>query len=134
MATAFQPNYQRHYYQAHRVEKLAYARANQERANARRRERSAGKPKRRIFPYAKTRFEALQQVSGLDVPECCVCKISDVRVLTINHKAGNGNDERATLAGKEFYKAIVIGVRQTIDLDVRCHNCNVLYEYERGRL
>jgi hypothetical protein len=139
VANAFQLDaareYQRKYYLEHREQKLAYSRANQARANQRRRELNAARPKRRTFPYAETRLNALRIISGLETPRCIACGIDEPRVLVINHKNGNGNTERRTgLVGKGLYKAIVLGKRTIEDLDVRCQNCNTLYEYERGRL
>jgi hypothetical protein len=140
MAGAFQTNdteeltYQQRYYQERRTEKLAYARANRARQNERRRERMAGRPKRQTFPYHATRERALAVVAAGE-PLCVGCGLKDIRILVINHKDGNGNIERREgMVGKSLYKAIVMGTRRITDLDVRCHNCNVLYEYERGRL
>lgn len=49
-----------------------------------------------------------------------------MRVLAVNHLNGkarkmSGGDLSAIFQGK------------TVDVDIRCHNCNALYEYERGR-
>ena len=44
--------------------------------------------------------------------KCVNCGETDIRVLQINHINGRDNPE----------------------VDVRCANCNILYEYERGNL
>lgn len=61
--------------------------------------------------------------------KCCVCGETDIRLLQINHINGRNNE---TTKGAELYSAIVKGLRAAEDLDVRCANCNLLYEYERG--
>lgn len=37
-------------------------------------------------------------------------------------------------SGSTLYTAIVKGRRSIADLDLRCANCNWIYEYERGRI
>jgi hypothetical protein len=54
----------------------------------------------------------LQEISGQRIPRCVICGTSDLRVLTINH-LGDKNDHK--------------------NCDVRCINCNWIYEFERGR-
>jgi hypothetical protein len=77
-----------------------------------------------------SKLKALQKVSGLLVPKCCICGIEDPRVLTINHKNGDGKIDN------KKYHSSTIAVnrgRDVSDLDVRCFNCNILYEFELGR-
>jgi hypothetical protein len=62
---------------------------------------------------------------------CVVCGITDMRVLQINHLNGGGSKEG--VHGMDMYMAILAGTRATDDLDVRCANHNLLYEYEVGR-
>ncbi len=63
---------------------------------------------------------------------CVKCKITDIRILTINHKNGGGRKERESRKG--LLLDILKGRRKIDDLEVRCQNCNILYEYEVGRL
>lgn len=63
---------------------------------------------------------------------CVKCKTTDLRILTINHKNGGGRKERASRKG--LLLDIIKGRRKTDDLEVRCYNCNILYEYEVGNL
>lgn len=63
--------------------------------------------------------------------KCVVCHVEDMRILQVNHKNGGGTQEKRF--GIDMYKAIVQGVRTIEDLDVRCANHNLLYEYERGK-
>lgn len=64
----------------------------------------------------------------------CKCGITDIRVLQINHKKGKGSKEHKHRGGRIMVEAILSGKRTTDDLELRCANCNILYEYERGRL
>ncbi len=76
--------------------------------------------------YWKLRLKALKKLGGY----CVACGIDDVRVLQINHKLGDGKKDRGL--GQSLLKAIVYG-DLTKDFDIRCANCNILYEYELGR-
>jgi hypothetical protein len=74
------------------------------------------------------KLKALQRISGLLVPHCIVCGTPDIRVLTINHKNGHSTE------GKQYiYLSVASGKRKINDLDIRCYNCNILYEFEEGR-
>lgn len=85
--------------------------------------------KRRFFQNLKVKI--LEKLGGA---KCVKCGITDIRILTINHKNGGGTKERGITNSMKFWYAIRDGKRVTEDLDVRCFNCNFLYEYERGRL
>jgi len=74
----------------------------------------------------KVKTAALTKLGG----QCVVCGITDMRILQINHLNGGGGQEN--LYGHEMYQAIIAGTRPTEDLDVRCANHNLIYEYERG--
>lgn len=63
--------------------------------------------------------------------KCACCGNDDIRVLQVNHKNGGGTQEKRH--GDKMYKAIIDGTRPIDDLDLRCANCNLLYEYERGK-
>lgn len=66
--------------------------------------------------------------------ECVVCGETDLRILQINHLNGGGRKEMNNGRNSHyFYRDIINGTRTTDDLDVRCANCNILYEYEVGR-
>ena len=62
------------------------------------------------------------------------CGLSDYRVLQINHKNGGGSREYRALRGRIdiLIDTILSGIRSSDDLELRCANCNVLFEYERG--
>jgi len=63
------------------------------------------------------------------------CGITDPRLLQVNHRDGNGGRDfkrNDIEAARQFYRALVNGTRSTDDLDLRCANHNLLYEYERG--
>ena len=68
--------------------------------------------------------------------KCARCGNTDLRVLNINHKYGRSKDEQIDGCFRtiHFCDDIIGGKRGTADLDVLCANCNVIYEYEVGRL
>ena len=83
------------------------------------------------------RWRARVRVFKLLGGKCVVCGISDSRVLQVNHL--NGGSSRETGRGDKkkavyynIYRAILNGSRGVSDLDLRCANCNMIYEYERG--
>jgi hypothetical protein len=78
------------------------------------------------------KLDALRKVSGLNNPTCICCGEDDIRVLTINHKNGDGFSDRRGDRVCDTYRKIRLG-RDTKDLEVRCYNCNILYEYEENR-
>ncbi len=65
--------------------------------------------------------------------KCIICGIDDLRILQINHIDGEGTKEYKKIGNYIFYKSIIDGKRNLDDLDVRCANHNILYEYETGR-
>jgi hypothetical protein len=77
------------------------------------------------------KLNALRKVSGLKEPMCSKCGVKDIRILTINHLNGDGAKERVNRVCRT-YRQIRLG-RKIDDLEVRCYNCNILYEYEQGR-
>lgn len=79
----------------------------------------------------RQRIKVLRILGG----KCRRCGNEDWRVLQINHKNGGGHEERSSrgMSGAALVRAILNG-RKTDDLDVLCANCNVIHEYERGRL
>lgn len=153
--------YQREYYLKNREKKIAYQRSYHAKNRpavqvARRKARiAAGLPVRDIVPLAsgvsvaeynriyhaerraiqllEERILVLQKVSGQKKPLCIGCQCDDIFVLSINHVNGGGRKEVAYKVNpRALYRDILSGQRQTSDLDIRCHNCNIRYEYERG--
>ncbi len=73
------------------------------------------------------RLKAILKLGG----QCIKCGITDPRLMTINHK--KGRNYRTTVdRGHSFYTKILNGERKTDDLEIRCYNCNILYEFEQG--
>lgn len=74
------------------------------------------------------RLKAVQALGG----KCVACGNSDPRVLHINHV--NGREEKYQAGKKQFdfYRAIGDG-KGDEGVDLRCANCNILYEYEMHR-
>ncbi len=83
------------------------------------------KARTKTFIYEK-RTEVINLLGG----KCVRCGETDRRVLQVNHLNGDGREVRYDRRG--FVMSIVKGQRTLDDLDVRCANCNILYEYERG--
>jgi 5-methylcytosine-specific restriction endonuclease McrA len=78
--------------------------------------------------YVKRRKKVIAILGG----KCVRCGIDDWRVLQINHLNGGGTKELKSNYPEKMYIDIINGNRKTDDLDLRCANCNILYEYERG--
>lgn len=79
----------------------------------------------------KTKVLSLQRIANTSVPKCTKCGCSDIRILTINHINRGGRKEAEELGGSDkLYKMVLHGERTVEDLEVRCFNCNILYEYE----
>ena len=75
---------------------------------------------------------AIQHLGG----KCIGCGIGDERLLCLNHKDGGGTSERGKVRPRKgyiLYRDVAQGLRDD-DVDLRCFNCNWLYEYERGRI
>jgi len=123
--------YQKWYYVLHKEHKNKSAK--EWRLNNIERDKTRSKIKGCIYSFIN-KLEVLRKVSGLSKPKCCNCGTTDIRVLTINHINGDGAKERKVEKNKvsRAYRDIKNG-RTTLDLDVKCYNCNILYEYEQGR-
>lgn len=97
------------------------------------RSRPQNKEKRRLGGKKEKnfiKFMTLQKISKKQIPECIKCGEKDIRILTVNHINGiNGNKH---LERTGIYRKILNGKRTIDDLEVKCFNCNILYEYERG--
>lgn len=88
---------------------------------------------RREHSY-RHKIKALQIASGQSTPSCKNCGCTDIRILNINHVNGGGSHEsRCGSTRGKLYRDICKGNRITDDLDVRCCNCNILFEYESKR-
>jgi hypothetical protein len=147
--------YQHRYYLQRREQKIAYQREywkiHGDAINSRRRVSEQDKKRKsRGFVgldrtdynrryYLEIRAEALfllrlkvLRLIAQGKPRCVKCGESDVRILTINHINGGGRKENRNNPIFGWWLSILRGERLTDDLDLRCHNCNILYEYERG--
>jgi len=79
------------------------------------------------------RWEVKRELVKLLGGKCVRCGIDDIRLLQINHKLNNGKEDRKKYLCNSFYRAILRGDRPFNDLELRCANCNILYDYEVGR-
>lgn len=75
------------------------------------------------------RYKAIQKLGG----KCINCGTTDIRVLQLNHINGGGKKEYDDYNYyiSKIYQEIIDGTRY--DIDLRCANCNILYEFECGR-
>ena len=87
-----------------------------------------------MVPNRYIRLLAVKTLGG----KCCVCGISDLRVLQINHINGEGVELYSSGRRKPVvtnHRLVSMLAGETHDhLEVRCCNCNYLHEYERGNI
>lgn len=63
--------------------------------------------------------------------KCINCGIDDPRILTINHL--NGHKKLAIdRRGDNYWLDFHMDRIKRDEIDLRCYNCNILYEFERG--
>lgn len=91
-----------------------YYHENKERENRLRKER-----------LRRQRRKVIELLGG----KCVRCGCTDWRVLQVNHINGKGSQERRKKGSWGIYREILNGKRSIDDLDLRCANCNILYEY-----
>lgn len=85
---------------------------------------------RSVSKYWRMRHEIFTRLGG----QCVACGEDDRRVMQLNHKyGGGGSDNRAGRGGVYLLRRLLSGERDLDDFDLRCANCNILYEYEKGR-
>ena len=77
--------------------------------------------------YWAVRYAVITMFGG----KCAVCGIDDIRVLQINHINGGGNKDE--MKGQKLYRALLKGRRDKDGFDLRCANCNILYEFDKGK-
>lgn len=83
----------------------------------------------------KFRAELRPRLLALYGDKCAKCGESNLKVLQLNHIHGGGKKDRRKSGGKYYlYGAILSGNRNKEDYNLLCANCNILYEYERGRI
>jgi hypothetical protein len=63
--------------------------------------------------------------------KCRRCGEANPLVLTLNHINGNGHKDRNHYSTEALCHQVVNG---RDDLELLCHNCQKLFEYDRGRL
>jgi predicted nucleic-acid-binding Zn-ribbon protein len=84
-----------------------------------------------LLKQHKYRIKAIELLGG----KCVKCGNQDIRVLQINHKNGGGTKEfhKVNSSPRKVYQGIIKDAPIRKNYDVRCANCNILYEYEVGR-
>ncbi len=82
--------------------------------------------RRRRRNYDKIRLQVIKALGGA----CKNCGITDIRLLQINHRKGGGTKDFGRDPVKA-YRDIMRSRRDRTEFDIRCANCNILYEYER---
>lgn len=64
--------------------------------------------------------------------KCSRCGITDVRVLTFNHRFGGGQVElRSRSREIRMLREIALGIRNR-DIELLCFNCNIIHAIENG--
>jgi hypothetical protein len=68
-------------------------------------------------------------------PNCAVIGgMTDKRCLDVNHIEFGGSQETKKIGTGQFYRNILLGKRKINDLEIRCSNCNRIYNWEgKGR-
>lgn len=80
------------------------------------------------------KFIALQKISHKKIPECLICGEKNILLLTKHHKESIPKEQLEKERSHYINGRIANGSRKTDDLEVRCHNCNMLAEFnEKGR-
>lgn len=87
----------------------------------------------RIRGYIR-KFIALQRISGKRIPRCVKCGERDIRILSANHIQTLPREKLKKDRGAYLNTKVINGKRKLNDLEVRCFNCNRMYEFERKRL
>jgi hypothetical protein len=81
--------------------------------------------------YYSLRLAALMKINSS--LKCCSCGCRVMDILEINHINGEGRTEMKyhyRHRNIHFLKDIVLGVRKTDDLEIRCKICNILHYVE----
>jgi len=81
-----------------------------------------------LVSHIRLRKRVLEKFGG----KCIRCGIDDWRVLQLNHLNGGGTKEHKAKSRDRFYREILTGKRDE-DFNILCANCNILYEYDRGK-
>lgn len=89
-------------------------------------------PLKRKYLGLKTRIKIRKRLIQKLGGKCSRCGIEDWRILQINHINGGGYKEYSSKGCKKIYKEILNGEREG-EFNLLCANCNILYEYEKGR-
>jgi len=82
----------------------------------------------RAIRRLKITLECFERLGGA---KCVKCGNRDIRILTINHLTKKSEWDKKN--PNNLRRFIALGLRKPTGMEVRCHNCNILYEYERGR-
>lgn len=80
----------------------------------------------------KMKLRAILVLGG----KCVICGEDDLRILTVNHLNGHTGPRSGPWGiwrdSISLYARIANGSVSRNNLEVRCNNCNQVYEYERG--
>jgi hypothetical protein len=85
---------------------------------------------RKNHPLKQIRLKAVQIITGGKIPQCSQCGCDILDILEINHLNGKGYEEYKN-SSYHFYRSIILGLRSTEDLDIRCKVCNAVHFCER---
>ena len=82
------------------------------------------------------RLEAKLKIVKVFGGKCVGCGERNPLVLTLNHIYGYNkpNPKQGSRGGWPLYLKILAGRESTDKYDLRCYNCQMLYEFERGKV
>lgn len=79
-------------------------------------------------------WEAKVAVIELLGGNCIDCGMTDIRLLQVNHVHHDGGKDQLRRSTTKFFTWILKGKLPRSRFDLRWANCNILYEYESGRV
>lgn len=83
-----------------------------------------------LNPNRYVRLKAIQRLGG----KCVGCGVTDIRVLQLNHVNGEGKVRGSGRVSAGYSDCVKVLLGHLMPLDVRCANCNIIHEYDRGNL
>lgn len=78
----------------------------------------------------ETKVKVIELLGG----KCANCGIADIRLLQVNHKARESHLASERRSSTKLFNWILRGKLPMEAYDLRCANCNILYEYQLGHV
>jgi len=82
------------------------------------------------------RLDAKLRIIEMFGGRCVACGERNPLVLTLNHIQGyeGVNPRNGSRGGWPLYMKIINGEESTDKYDLRCYNCQIVYEFQRGKI